>query len=165
MQLRDVLIPEFDHEIALTRRVLARVPFESTGWRPHAKSMTLGQLASHLAEIPSWASTLVQRDGYDMGGDPPEPPATHPSLPLLLEAFDANTRDARAILAGVSDAELLAPWTLREKEQTVFTSPRFMVLRGFLFNHVIHHRGQLCVYLRELNVPVPSIYGPSADER
>ncbi|MGE3842858.1 MAG: DinB family protein [Vicinamibacterales bacterium] len=165
MQLRDVLVPEFDHEMALTRRVLDRVPFESSGWRPHPKSMTLGQLASHVADIPSWASTLVQGDGYDMGTDPPEPPATHASAAVLLEAFDTNTRGARAILSNVSDAELLAPWTLRQREQPVFTSPRFSVLRGFLFNHVIHHRGQLSVYLRELGVAIPSIYGPSADER
>lgn len=165
MLLRDVLLPEFDHEMAVTRRVLARVPYEAVEWKPHPKSMTLGQLASHLADIPGWASALVDRDGYDMGDEQPELPRTLSSPTELLETFDRNVATARALLVTVSDGELLAPWTLKEKGQDVFTSPKLTALRAFLFNHAVHHRGQLCVYLRERDVPVPSIYGPSADER
>lgn len=164
MAIKDALLPEFDHEMAVTRRVLERVPMGEAAWTPHPKSMSLGRLASHLADIPSWAPTILEKPGYDMAAGANAPHAEHTSREALLEAFDRNVQQARAAIAARSDAEMLAPWTLRAGEHVVFTQPRVGALRGFLFSHSIHHRGQMSVYLRLRDVPVPSIYGPSADE-
>jgi uncharacterized damage-inducible protein DinB len=164
MPISEALLPEFDREMGITRRVLERVPDGQFGWKPHEKSMTLGRLAEHLAELPSWAKVTIVEEGIDMGtGRPPGyvPPATRAAV---LEMFDGNFKDARAALAGRTDAELMAPWTLKAQGKEVFTMPKAIVLRGFVMNHMIHHRGQMSVYLRLHNVPVPSMYGPSADE-
>jgi uncharacterized damage-inducible protein DinB len=168
MALKDALLPEFDHEMALTRRVLERVPFGDAAWRPHAKSMTLGELATHLVELPTWAPTILTQRQFDMGGqeDVEEPPAWEAdTLAALLAAFDKNALAARRVIADTSDAQFMEPWTLKSRGQEVFTLPKVAVLRSFILSHVIHHRGQLSVYLRLRDVPVPSIYGPSADER
>jgi uncharacterized damage-inducible protein DinB len=164
MSIAESLLPEFDREMGLTRRVLERVPEQQFAWKPHDKSMTLGRLAEHLAEIPMWCRVTIMESGIDMGTGRPAgytPPATRAAV---LAMFDKNLADARAALTGRSDAELMAPWKLSHQGKEVFTMPKAVVLRGFVMNHMIHHRGQMSVYLRLQNVPVPSMYGPSADE-
>jgi uncharacterized damage-inducible protein DinB len=164
MSIAESLLPEFDREMGITRRLLERVPDGQFAWKPHDKSMTLGRLAEHLAELPMWARVAIVDSGIDMAsGRPPEyvPPTTRAGI---LEMFDKNLADARAALSGRSDGELMAPWTLKAQGKEVFTMPKAVVLRGFVMNHMIHHRGQMSVYLRLQNVPVPSMYGPSADE-
>jgi uncharacterized damage-inducible protein DinB len=167
MSLGQSLLPEFDHEMAGTRRTLERVPEDRLFWTPHDKSMTLGGLASHLANLPSWVGYTVERDSLDVApvGQPPlrQPPMT--SRPALLDHFDRHVAEGRALLAAAADERLLAPWTLLGGGQAYFTMPRIAVLRSFVMNHSIHHRAQLGVYLRLLDVPVPGLYGPSADER
>lgn len=163
MALIDALLPEFDHEMATTRTVLERVPEEQLDWTPHAKSFSLGVLAAHVATLPTWAAGTMNRTEIELDPNQP-PPAALPSRRDLLAAFDGNVANARAALAGRTDAELMAMWSLRRGGRTLFTMPRATVLRSFVLNHLVHHRGQLTVYLRLLDVPVPSIYGPSADE-
>jgi uncharacterized damage-inducible protein DinB len=162
MSLSDALIPEFDMEMANTRRALERVPMDKASWQPHPKSMTLGRLAVHLAELPGWASTTVNTDELDFasGYNPPKAETTQD----LLALFDKNVGEARAALAGASDETWQKGWTLRRGDHVIFTMPKIAVHRGFTMNHIIHHRGQLTVYLRLNDVAVPSIYGPSADE-
>jgi uncharacterized damage-inducible protein DinB len=161
--LVDALLPEFDHEMATTRTVLERLPEDKFDWKPHAKSFSLGALATHVALLPTWATETLLRAAIDL--DPNQPPhSAIPSRGDLLAAFDRNVAAARAALAGKTDAELRAVWSLKRAGRTLFTMPKDAVLRSWVLNHVVHHRGQLTVYLRLLDVPVPSIYGPSADE-
>lgn len=158
------LLPEFDREMGLTRRVLERVPDGQFGWKPHDHSMTLGRLAEHLAELPQWLTRSITERRVDAADPRPsgyQPPATRAAV---LAQFDRNAASARAALAGRTDAELLAPWTLLNQGKEVFTMPTVSVIRTFGLNHIVHHRGQMTVYLRMQNVPLPSIYGPSADE-
>lgn len=162
MPLVDALLPEFDHEMTVTRRVLERVPDDRLDWRPHPKSMTLGQLAQHVATIPMWGSTTLNVTELDLPGGQTNAPMT--SRAEMLAAFDKNVSDTRAALTGRGDGEFMAPWTLKNNGQTVFTMPRAAVWRSFVMSHLIHHRAQLAVYLRLNDVPVPSMYGPSADE-
>jgi uncharacterized damage-inducible protein DinB len=165
MSIADALLPEFDREMGVTRRLLERVPDGTFAWQPHARSMTLGRLAEHLAELPQWIGATVDQSGVDLAAarrpEGYQPPAT---CAAVLAMFDQNVKAARAALAGRTDAELMAPWSLRRGEQLVFTMPKAGVLRAFVMNHIVHHRGQLSVYLRMHDVPLPSIYGPSADE-
>ena len=166
MALGDSILPEFDHEMANTRKTLERVPDDKFGWKPHEKSGTMGWLAGHLANLPTWAGYTLNQDSIDLnppGGEPPraEPPK---STEELLKLFDKNVVDARATIAGASDAEFFKPWSLLSAGETIFTMPKIAVLRGFVMNHQIHHRGQLTVYLRLNDIPVPAIYGPSADD-
>jgi uncharacterized damage-inducible protein DinB len=163
MPLTDALLPEFDHEMGTTRRLLERVPDERFEWQPHARSMTLGRLASHLAEIPGWVNGLLNERSFNMKTGT-YAPVSHASRSMVLSTFDANVAAARANLAAKSDAELMAPWTLQRDGHDLFTVPRIGVVRSFLLNHMIHHRGQLSVYLRLNDIPVPPVYGPSADE-
>jgi uncharacterized damage-inducible protein DinB len=166
MGMSEALLPEFDHEMANTRKTLERVPDDRLGWKPHEKSGTMGWLSTHLANIPSWVTWTLDKDSLDLappgGSTVPVPPAK--SRRELLEAFDKNVAAGRAAIAGASDAQLMKPWTLLSGGRTIFTMPRVAVLRGFIMNHSIHHRAQLGVYLRLNNIPVPAIYGPSADE-
>jgi uncharacterized damage-inducible protein DinB len=166
MSIADSLLPEYDHELATTRRVLERVPEAEFGWKPHPKSMTLGQLAGHVASIPFWLSATLDTPFYDvMAGDREatlEPPASRSEM---LRQFDEKVRKARASLANASDAEMMAPWSLKQGGTVIFSMPRVAAVRSFVMNHMIHHRGQLSVYLRLKDVPVPPIYGPSADEQ
>ena len=166
MAIVDSLLPEYDHELATTRRLLERVPEAELGWKPHDKSMTLGQLAGHVANIPFWLSATLAAPFYDVGAADKaatlEPPA---SREILLKEFDEKVKKARASLATTSDAEMMAPWTLKNAGQEIFTMPRVTAIRSFVMNHLIHHRGQLSVYLRLKDVPLPSIYGPTADEQ
>jgi uncharacterized damage-inducible protein DinB len=165
MAIRDALLPEFDHEMGTTRRLLDRAPEAAFGWKPHEKSMSLGDLTSHLANIPTWCTAIVDAPVMDLATIPedarPKPAANRAEL---LARFDKNVAAARGKLASITDGEMLAPWTLKQGEQEVFTLPRVAALRSFIMNHSIHHRGQLSVYLRLNNVPLPSIYGPTADE-
>jgi uncharacterized damage-inducible protein DinB len=166
MALRDGLLAQFDYEMAGTRKTLERVPEGKPDWAPHPKSMKMGRLAGHLAELPGWAVETINRDALDIhppGGSPFQP-LVMTSRKQLLDAFDKNAAAARAALAGASDETLLGPWTLQAAGNTIFTMPRLAVLRSFVMSHVIHHRAQLGVYLRMNDVPVPSLYGPSADE-
>lgn len=166
MPIADSLLPEYDHELATTRRVLERVPEADFGWKPHDKSMTLGQLAGHVANIPFWLSATMDAQFYDVtAGDKEatlEPPSSRDDL---LQQFDEKVRRARASLAKATDAEMMAGWSLRNAGQEIFSMPRLSVVRSFVLNHLVHHRGQLTVYLRLRNVPLPSIYGPTADEQ
>ena len=162
MPIVDALLPEFDHEMTVTRKLLERVPDDKFGWKPHPKSMPLGQLAQHVATIPLWGSMTLTLSELDLGSGPPPPVMT--SRAELLAAFDANVAATRAALAGRADAELMVPWTLKNSGQAIFTMPRAMVWRGFVVSHLIHHRAQLSVYLSMNDVPIPSMYGPSADE-
>lgn len=165
MAIKDALLPEFDHEMGTTRRLLDRAPEQAFDWKPHDKSMTLGGLSSHLANIPHWCTAILGAPVMDLAAIPEDArpkPAT--SRVALLAKFDETVAEARARLATATDAELLSPWTLKQGDQEVFTLPRVAALRSFVMNHSIHHRGQLSVYLRLNNVPLPSIYGPTADE-
>lgn len=166
MSIADSLLPEYDHELATTRRVLERVPEAEFGWKPHPKSMTLGQLAGHVANIPFWLSATIDAPFYDLTAGDKEATLEAPaSRDLLLKQFDEKVRKARASLANASDAELMAPWSLKHGGTEIFSLPRVAAVRSFVMNHMIHHRGQLSVYLRLKDVPVPPIYGPTADEQ
>jgi uncharacterized damage-inducible protein DinB len=162
MTIVDSLIPEFDHEMATTRKVLERVPEERFDWKPHEKSFSLGVLATHVATLPTWGTETLTRSEINLVGN--NPPTAAPSKNELLTTFDKNVADAREALAGKTDPELMAMWSLKRNGKTVFSMPKTTVLRSFVLNHLIHHRAQLTVYLRLLDIPVPSIYGPSADE-
>lgn len=168
MPIVDSLLPEFDHEFATTRRLLERVPDAELGWKPHEKSMTLGALATHVANIGGfWCTQTMNAPFYDVSGanDPEARLEPAASRDALLKEFDERITTARAALAGKTDAEMMAPWTLKSGDHEIFTMPRVAVYRSFVMNHMIHHRGQLSVYLRMKNVPLPSIYGPTADEQ
>ena len=166
MALRDALLPEFDHEMANTRKTLERVPDGKFDWKPHAKSMPMGDLATHLSNLPTWAIHTINEDSIDIA--PVDGPARRveaaTSQAEVLQLFDNNLASARAALAGVGDEELLKPWTLFAAGKEILTLPKIAVLRSFVMNHNVHHRAQLGVYLRLNDIPVPSIYGPSADE-
>lgn len=164
MAIKDALLPEFDHEMAVTRKLLARAPMEDADWRPHPRSMSLGTLASHLVDIPGWMPVVLQRDRFDMGEEGDGATSKYTTTEALLADFDRNVSAARALIDAAGDAHLSQPWSLEQNGETLMTMPRIAVMRSFLFNHAIHHRGQLSVYLRLREVKVPSIYGPSADE-
>jgi uncharacterized damage-inducible protein DinB len=167
MTLGEALLPEFDQEMANTRRTLERVPEDKFDWKPHQKSMAMGRLATHLAELPGWAIATVEKESLDLAppGGPAFQPATAKTRKELLAMFDANVDAARTAICRASDAHLAQAWTLLFGGNTIFTRPRLAVLRNSVLNHSIHHRAQLGVYLRLNNLPVPAIYGPSADER
>ncbi len=164
MSIVDTLLPEFDREMGLTRRLLQRLPNGQFAWKPHEKSMTLGRLAEHLAEMPMWCTVTIAQQGVDAASGRPEGYRSPTTRDEVLDLFDKNVIDGRAALIGRTDAELTAPWTLRMAGKELFTMPKAAVLRNFVMNHLVHHRGQLSVYLRLHNVPIPSMYGPSADE-
>ena len=160
------LLPEFDQEMAGTRKTLERVPREAFDWKPHPKSFAMGDLATHLANIPYWMTVTLTLDSFDAspGGKPLSfPRAASPEE--LLGRFDSSVAEARAVLAKTTDAAFGAPWTLLANGESLFTMPRIECIRGYVLNHSIHHRAQLGVYLRLKDLPVPALYGPSADER
>ena len=162
MGLVDAMLPEFDHEMTTTRKVLERVPEDKFGWKPHAKSFSLGELAQHVATIPMWGSITLNQSELDVAGDQRLPPVK--TRAELLSMFDQHVSSTRNALGGTADAALMAPWSLKRGTQTIFTMPRVGVWRSFVMSHLIHHRAQLAVYLRLNDIPVPSMYGPSADE-
>lgn len=163
MAIKEALLPEFDHEMGTTRKLLERVPDQKFDWGPHQKSMSLGRLASHIAEIPSFVNAIIGSSSFNMSSETYKP-WTASTRADIVAAFDKNVADARTMIAGKSDAEYMMPWTFQMDGKDMFTLPKVGVVRSFLLNHIIHHRGQLSVYLRLNDVPVPSIYGPSADE-
>jgi uncharacterized damage-inducible protein DinB len=158
------LLPEFDQEMAGARRVLGRVPFDQGGFRPHPRSWTMLQLATHLANLPVWVPMTLESEELDLGTPIPSP-ALPEGREELLDRFDGNVVRARTALDGADAQDLLRPWTLRNGAEVVFTLPRIAVVRSMVLNHMIHHRGQLTVYLRMTGAPVPGLYGASADER
>jgi uncharacterized damage-inducible protein DinB len=165
MSIVQTLLPEFDHEMANTRRLLEIVPGADAGWRPHPKSYSLGDLAAHIAMIPLWGRMVLQQPELDLGLPAN---ATIAHMPFttgaeLLDRFDRHVREARAALASISDAAMNETWSLKNRGTPAFSMPRAAVLRGFILSHTIHHRGQLSVYLRLRDVPLPSLYGPTAD--
>ena len=161
--LNQSLLPEFRHEMAQTRKMLERVPFDQSTWQPHQKSMKLGQLAVHVAELPSWATVIINTNELDFATFDYKPFAPQ-SGAHLLEHFDQNVADAIKALQGATDEHLMQRWSLRNGEQVFFTMPRIASIRSMAMNHLVHHRGQLSVFLRLKDVPVPGMYGPSADE-
>jgi uncharacterized damage-inducible protein DinB len=163
MSISAPFLHELATEAATTRRVLERVPESRLTWRPHDKSMSLGQLALHVATLPQQLSEFVTGDELDFGAASFTPPAAA-SRSALLEAFDASVTFAQRYLESLSDTRAMHTWTLKNGEATLLAAPRMGVIRSFLFNHWYHHRRQLVVYLRLLDVPVPSVYGPTADE-
>lgn len=165
MALRDALLSEFDREMDGTRKVLERVPEDKFSWKPSEKSGTMAWLAGHVARLPQWASMMLACEELDInppGGAPsrPGPPANRQEL---LDWFDKHSGEASQALASASDEALMKPWTLLNSGERIFVMPRIAVLRAFVMNHLIHHRGQLTVYLRMNNATLPPLYGPTAD--
>ena len=160
--IKEALLAEFDHETAMARRLLERVPDERLAWKPHARSRSMAELAMHIGQLPRWGDAILNRPHVDLADAPPDA-APEPSRAALVAAFDQSVKAARAWLDR-TDAELSAPWTLRRSGQEVFTMPRATAFRSFVLYHLVHHRGQLSLYLRLNDIPVPAIYGPSADE-
>ena len=157
------MLGEFREEAAVTKRVLDRVPPDKLSWKPHAKSMTLGQLAVHIATVPGGLARITQHEAFDVsqGNFVPQQPA---NVGEIHAAFEQSVRDVEACLKGMTDQKAQGNWRLMRKDREIFSKPRISVLRSIMLNHWYHHRGQLSVYLRLLDVPVPAIYGPSADE-
>ena len=164
MTIIDSLREEFEHEAQTTRRHLERLPDDKLGWRPHEKSFTAGGLASHIVECVAWTDSIFTQDELDF-----DPAVYRPwqaaSVADLLKAFDDKVAGGRRALEGVADEDLTRPWSLKILGRVRFEKPKAAVFRDFTLSHLIHHRGQLSVYLRLLDVPVPGSYGPSADER
>jgi uncharacterized damage-inducible protein DinB len=160
------MLPEFDYEMSNTRKILAIVPDGRDDWVPHSRSMPLGRLAAHIANMTDWIGFIVLRPHFDIApvSGPSEyiiPP--YGSTAANLERFDSSVRAGRAILEAASDADLMTPWTFKVRGHDTATLPRVAFLRNAVLNHIIHHRGQLTVYLRLNEVPLPGLYGPSAD--
>jgi uncharacterized damage-inducible protein DinB len=166
MTIGQSMLPEFDQEMQNTRKVLERVPDNKWNWKPHDKSGTVGWLASHIATMLTWTAVTINTEELDyapVGGPAYQPPKIENRKELLAE-FEKNAAEARAALASVSDAEMMKGWKLLAGGKEIFTMPRIAAIRGMILNHHIHHRAQLTVYFRLLGVPVPGLYGPSADE-
>ena len=164
MAIAKGLLPEFDHEMATTRKMLERFPEDKVEWRPHETCMPLGRLAGHVAELAGWVTVTMNQDKLEM--DPANYKANIiTSRADALKQFDDTVSSARAAIAGASDETFMKPWTFVARGQTVFTMPKAAVLRTFVMNHLIHHRGQLAAFYRIAGVPVPSLYGPSKDEQ
>lgn len=164
LPLRQLALGDLEHELNVTRRVLERVPDEHLAWKPHEKSMSLGGLATHIATIPSWIETILTQDEFDVAtiGGPQQPLASRDEI---LARFDGLVAKVKELVSQAGDEELLVPWVLRRGETVILNAPRAAIVRTMGISHSIHHRAQLTVYLRQLGVPVPGIYGPSADEQ
>ena len=166
MPLSDILLPEFDLEIATTRKVLERVPDDRIEWKPHEKSFPMGHLAQLVAMIPGWTMFVLTKTEFDIA--PREgPSAVYRFLPVdqLLKMFDHNAAEARPLIEKVKDADLQVSWTLKAGGNAMSTMPRYMVYRTLMLNHLVHHRAQLGIYLRLTDQKVPQIYGPTADDK
>jgi uncharacterized damage-inducible protein DinB len=162
MSISEVVLPEWDQEMAGLRTTLERVPDDRMDFKPHAKSNTVNWLANHLANMPSWAAATVTTDGLDFTPDYKEPQGK--TTAEILTIFDKAAAEGRAALASTSDEEWQKNWTLSAQGKEIFTMPRTTCVRSMVLNHMIHHRAQLTMYLRLMDVPVPGLYGPSADE-
>jgi len=166
MAINQALLGEFDFEMASARKTLERVPDGKFDWKPHAKSMSMGALAEHIAMMPGWTKMTLEMPSFDLnppGGQPMEQPHCKTRAEILA-TFDKSIPEARAALAAASDQALMEQWSLLKGGKPIFTMPRVAVLRSMILNHLIHHRAQMGVYLRMNDVAVPAIYGPSADE-
>ncbi len=163
MAMKDALIAELKHEATNTRKMLQRVPADKFDWKPHEKSMTLGRLAAHVAEIPVWVNRTVPVEEFDFAKNT-FARNTYADNAALLKVFDEKLAEAIVCLQNATDETLNGIYTMRRGDHIIFQLPRKVVLRNFTFNHIVHHRGQLSVYLRLLDIPVPGMYGPSADE-
>src|SRR5690348_15938969 len=161
MSISDTLLPEFDQEMATTRRVLERVPTDKGKWKPHEKSFSLGHLAQLVAWMPGWIGQAIKERELNLKGGSGY---SYETTDTLLAMFDKNVKESRVAMTGAKGKDYDVDWSLKFGDRTVFTLPRRVVVRQH-FNHLIHHRGQLTVYLRLVDVPVPMIYGPTADER
>ncbi|MEX2152053.1 MAG: DinB family protein [Gemmatimonadaceae bacterium] len=161
MSIAETLLPEFDQEMASTRRLLERVPTEKGQWKPHPKSFALGHLAQLVATMPGWITRTVAGTEINLATGPGY---SFEKTETLVAQFDQHVKEARAAIAKSRDSDYGVPWSLKMGDRVLFTSPRGTVVRQHI-NHFCHHRGQLTVYLRLLDVPIPSIYGPTADER
>lgn len=163
MKMSEPLVMELEQEAQSTRKMLERLPADKLTWKPHEKSMTLGRLAMHLAEIPGWVNATLLADELDfekMDYKPVEAASSEEAV----KKFDETLAAAIETLKKTDDAEMMKNWTMRSGDQVYFTMPKIAVLRGFVYSHLVHHRGQMSVYLRLLEVPVPGSYGPSADD-
>jgi uncharacterized damage-inducible protein DinB len=164
MTIAELLLPELEQEMATTRRVLERVPDDKLAWKPHDRSSSMGELASHIVNMIKWTEATMNQTEFDMGSvTPEEMNQTAKSRAELLAWFDAHAATAKQAVAK-SDADYFVPWTLRKGDTVFFTMPRYTCMRIFCLNHIVHHRAQLSVYLRLNSIPVPAMYGPSADE-
>ena len=166
MSKAQAMLKQFKQDAVGTRKALERVPFEKADWAPHEKSMTLGRLAGHIAEMPGWGVSILTTDEFDMAppdGEPYQPPV-HESIDDVLATFDKGVSAIEAALPGVTDEALAEHWSLKSGGEEVMGGPRGELFGSMVTNHIIHHRGQLTVYLRLCDVPVPGMYGPSADE-
>jgi DinB family len=166
MRISDALLPEYDQEVKATRKCLERIPEDKLTYKPHPKSFDMGSLAIHIATMLGWGVTTLTSDSFDyapVGGEPYVPPVVKTNAELLA-LFDKGATDFRAAIAGADNDAMMKDWTLLGGGKPVFTMPRVACIRGMIFNHIVHHRGQLTVYLRLCDIPVPAIYGPSADE-
>jgi uncharacterized damage-inducible protein DinB len=162
MALIDAILMEFQQEAATTRRMLEVLPDEHFGWKPHEKSMTLGQLASHIAEIPGWAEVTLNLTEFDLEASGWKPAVCKDRAEALSVFSEACAKFAK-VAHGKSDADLFVNWSMKKNGENMLTMPRIAVIRAFIISHLIHHRGQLSVYLRMKDVPLPSVYGPTAD--
>ena len=167
MKISESMLPEFDQEMANTRKVLERVPAAKFSWKPHPKSFEMGALASHIVNMTEWGKLTLEVDSFDYAppGQPPYESPRYTSTEALIAAFDKGVAQTRAALAAADDSAMMAPWNLMAGGKVLMTMPRVAVMRTFVMNHTIHHRAQLTVYLRENDIPVPGLYGPSADEQ
>lgn len=163
MSIAQSLLAEFDAEMEKTRVMLERLPEDKLDYKPDPKSMSMGRLAGHVAEMPSWGAVTLQTESLDLNGTGYQV-LTATSRAHVLAAFDRNIADSRAALAAASDESFVQPWSLLMGGKALFTMPRIAVIRSMVMNHTIHHRGQLTVYYRVNGVPIPALYGPSADE-
>lgn len=163
MSLNEAIMAELQQEATTTRAMLERIPEKSLTWKPHEKSMSLGRLAYHIAEIPEWMSVTVDQDEFDFAKSD-YVPKDGMSKEEILKAFDDNLANALTCLKNASDEKLMGTWTMKNGDVTYFTLPKIAVVRSFVQSHSVHHRGQLSVYLRMLDVPLPQVYGPTADE-
>ena len=161
MPISETLLPEFDQEMATTRKVLERVPTDKGQWKPHPKSFSLGHLAQLVAGMPGWVTNAVTETELDLAS---YPGYSYEKTETLLKSFDKHVKEARKAISAAKDKDYTVPWSLKHGERVIFSMPRGPVVRQTI-NHLVHHRGQLTVYLRLIDVPVPSIYGPSADEK
>ncbi len=163
MSIGQSMLAEFDNEMASTRRVLERLPEDKLEWKPDPKSMTLGRLAGHIAEMPGWGSVTLATDSLDLGSGEFKP-LTATSRSQVLAAFDKIIAESRAALASATDENMMKKWKLQMNGQTILEMPKIAVIRSMVMNHTIHHRAQMTVYYRLNGIPVPALYGPSADE-
>lgn len=166
-RIADLLLPEFDNEITVTRRVLERVPDDQGQWKPHPKSFPMGHLAQLVARLPGWTMMVIDKTELDIAlpGGGKFPGYSFEKTATLLAELDRNAMAARASIASTSDADFDVPWSFKRAGVTMMTMPRYQMLRSMMLNHLVHHRAQLAMYLRMVDLPVPSMYGPTADDK